>query len=410
MDEWEGRCRIAMFTNVYLPTTNGVVVSVETFRKALTKLGHDVFIFGPSSGNIPDRAPFIFRYPAFELPMQKYPLAVPVSPYIDHLLENLKPQVLHANHPALLGRVALRKSEELDLPLVYTYHTRYDDYAHYAEPLPQESVKEFIHHWLASFMSHCHHVVVPSESIRDILVETYGLLNHVSVVPTGIDTVKFSSVSREDARGQLGWSDDYRYLISMGRLAKEKNFHVLLEAFRLLEREDTRLVIIGSGDEEEELKTLARRLGVGDKVVFTGLVSFDRVPVYLAAGDYFTFASVTETQGLVTLEAMASGLPVAAVDASGTREAVAPECSVLTAEAPEALAKGMEELLSRENWSEMSRSARERAAKFGLIPQGKAMLEVYEKAIETHARGARALVPEERVSGRWAEFISLFGM
>lgn len=410
MDEWEGRRRIGMFTNVYLPTTNGVVVSVETFRKALTKLGHDVFIFGPSSGDIPDRAPFIFRYPAFELPMQKYPLAVPVSPYIDHLLENLKPQVLHANHPALLGRVALRKSEELALPLVYTYHTRYDDYAHYAEPLPKESVKEFIHHWLASFMSHCHHVVVPSESIRDMLGATYGLVDHVSVVPTGIDTVKFSKVSREEARGELQWSDDLRYFVSMGRLAKEKNFHVLLEAFRLLDREDTRLVIIGSGDEKEELEELAESLGVSERVEFTGLVAFDRVPVYLAAGDYFAFASVTETQGLVTLEAMASGLPVAAVDASGTREAVVPECSVLTEEAPEALAKGMGELLSRENWSEMSRAARQRASEFGLIPQGKAMLEVYEKAIETHARGARALVNEERVNGRWAEFLSLFGM
>lgn len=410
MDEWEGRRRIGMFTNVYLPTTNGVVVSVETFRKALTKLGHDVFVFGPSSGDIPDRAPFIFRYPAFELPLQKYPLAVPVSPYIDHLLENLKPQVLHANHPALLGRVALRKSEELDLPLVYTYHTRYDDYAHYAEPLPKESVKEFIHYWLASFMSHCHHVVVPSESIKELLRSTYGLTDHVSVVPTGIDTVKFSRWEREEARQELQWSNDCRYFLSMGRLAKEKNFHVLLEAFHLLEDESARLVIIGSGDEEDELKDLAERLNVSERVEFTGLVAFDRVPLYLAAGDFFAFASVTETQGLVTLEAMASGLPVVAVEASGTREAVVSECSVLTEETPEALAQGMREILSREDWSQMSRTARRRASEFGLIPQGKAMLEVYERAIETHARGTKALVNEERVNGKWAEFLSLFGM
>ena len=143
MKEWEGRWRVGMFTNVYLPTTNGVVVSVETFRKALTKLGHDVFIFGPDSGDIEDRAPFIFRYPAVELPLQKYPLTLPVSSYIDHVLKNLKPQVLHANHPALLGRVAEKKAEELNLPLVYTYHTRYADYSHYADPLPQENVREF---------------------------------------------------------------------------------------------------------------------------------------------------------------------------------------------------------------------------------------------------------------------------
>lgn len=408
MREWDGRLRIGMFTNVYLPTTNGVVVSVETFRKALTKLGHDVFIFGPDSGDIEDRAPFVFRYPAVELPLQKYPLTVPVSPFVDHVIKNLKPQVLHANHPALLGRVAERKSEELNLPLVFTYHTRYADYSHYADPLPQENVKEFIDHWLASFMSSCHHVVVPSESIRDMLTRSYGIDKHVSVVPTGIDLVKFSPDSRDAFRAELGWSEDKKYLVSVGRLAKEKSFDLLIEAFAKLDHLEAELVIIGSGDEKKNLEKLAETLGLSERVTFTGLIEFDEVPKYLAAADLFVFASVTETQGLVTLEAMASGLPVVAVDASGTREAVGDDSSILTEHKAEALGEGIRRMLKREDLSELSRAARKRAESFGLIPQGKAMVEVYQKAMETHAAKERILVPSEESQSRWREFLQIF--
>lgn len=406
--EWEGRLRVGMFTNVYLPTTNGVVVSVETFRKALTKLGHDVFIFGPDSGDIEDRAPFIFRYPSIELPLQKYPLTLPLSPYVDHVIKNLKPQVLHANHPALLGRVAERKSQELKLPLVFTYHTRYADYSHYADPLPQENVKEFIDHWLGSFMTSCHHVVVPSESIKEMLIRKYDVSHDVSVVATGIDLRKFSADYREPSREKLNCEPGVKYLVSVGRLAKEKSFDVLLEAFAKLDRQDTRLVIIGSGDEMKNLQDLAEKLGVAKRVIFTGLIESDKVPKYLAAGDLFVFASVTETQGLVTLEAMASSLPVVAVDASGTREAVTPECSILTEHNADALAAGIEQMLGREDLSAMREAARKRAESFGLIPQGKAMVEVYYKAMEANAAGRRVLAPSADISTRWSEFLQNF--
>jgi 1,2-diacylglycerol 3-alpha-glucosyltransferase len=410
MREWEGRWRIGMFTNVYLPTTNGVVVSVETFRKALTKLGHDVFIFGPDSGDIEDRAPYIFRYPSVELPLQKYPLTLPVSPYVDHVLQNLKPQVLHANHPALLGRVAVNKSEELNLPLVFTYHTRYADYSHYADPLPQDNVKEFIDHWLGQFMTRCHHVVVPSESIRDMLLEKYGMVQDVSVVPTGIDLEKFSSQNKEQNRADLGWSDSKRYLVSVGRLAKEKSFDLLIKAFSKLDSDDLELVIIGSGDEKENLEKLARDLKVADSVTFTGLIPFERVPKYLSAADLFVFASVTETQGLVTLEAMACELPVVAVDASGTREAVSSETSILTEHNAESLAQGMKKILALDDLKPYQKAARQRAESFGLIHQGEAMIRVYEKAREAHAAKRSVLKPSKDHRDKWKEFLQFFGI
>lgn len=408
MNEWEGRLRVALFTNVYLPTTNGVVVSVESFRKALTKLGHHVYVFGPHSGDIEDRAPYIFRYPALELPLQKYPLALPLSPYVDHLFTNLKPQVLHANHPALLGRVAVKKSQEFQLPLVYTYHTRYADYAHYAEPLPQDRVREFIEHWLGVFMTECHQVIVPSQSIKSMISERYQIEKGVSVVPTGVETSRFAQWNKEQAREELGWSPQDRVLISIGRLAKEKSFDTLLESLSRLKDGSVRLVLLGSGDEKDALKELSRELGVEERVTFTGLVPFESVPLYLAAADLFVFASVTETQGLVTLEAMASGLPVVAVDASGTREAVTPECSVLTEASPSALAAGIESMLSAANYAEKSAAAAQRAKTFDILEQGKALAQVYEHAIEANQRQEKIQLGSSDFSTRLDEMLKFF--
>ena len=257
-------------------------------------------------------------------------------------------------------------------------------------------------------MSNCHHVVVPSVSIRDMLAEKYGASEHVSVVPTGIDLHKFCPTRHQETRSEFGWKDDTTYLVSVGRLAKEKSFDLLIKAYAQLRTEKVKLVIIGSGDEKENLEKLARELGVAEGVTFTGLVPFDAVPKYLAASDLFVFASVTETQGLVTLEAMASGLPVVAVEASGTREAVGADSSILTEHNAESLARGIDKMLAEGDLSQKREAARNRAESFGLIPQGKAMIEVYQKATEAHAAKRKVLIPTEDHRTRWREFLQIF--
>ncbi|HIB63797.1 MAG TPA: glycosyltransferase, partial [Phycisphaerales bacterium] len=308
--------------------------------------------------------------------------------------------------PALLGRVAIRKSREHNLPLVYTYHTRYADYAHYAEPLPQPKIKEFITLWLRDFMTECHHVVVPSQSIKDMLLEQYPTIRNVSIVPTGVDTRRFSGFEKSAVRKELGWTDE-KVVISVGRLAREKSFHVLIKAFARLDLADTRLVIIGEGDERENLEELIQESGCADRVTLTGLVPFHQVPKYLAAADLFSFASITETQGLVTMEAMAAGLPVVAVEASGTREAVDSSCAVLTQYEPEALARGLQEMLSRDNLAKASEASRQRALEFDIMKQGEAMVEVYEQARESHRAGQYVLSERKELRDRLEEIFEI---
>lgn len=379
---------IAFFTNYYHPVVNGVVRSVASFRETLMKQGHNVFIFAQSDSTYKDDEPFIFRYPSLPLPLGEISTALPVSPFVDQLLPMLKLDVIHTHHPILLGQTAARKAAELDLPLVFTFHTQYWEYTHYI-PFPQEAIQDFlknaVHRWLREFMQKCQHIIIPSESLKDILVRDYGLHERYSVIPTGTDLEPFLNADGKSLRAENGWQDE-TVLISVGRLAPEKNWDTLVRAFAKVHEEhpETRLVLIGDGAAKPTLEELAAELGVSERVTFTGALPFQEVPRYLKAADVFAFASVTETQGLVTIEAMAAGLPVVAVDGPGTRDIVEPgKQGFLVENDPDALAKGIHKLLSDpQRIKRSSNSALKKAKTFDVNQLGNQLLGVYEQAIQ----------------------------
>lgn len=380
---------IAHFTNYYLPTVNGVVRSVEAFRKALTQQGHNVFVFAQTDGDYEDDAPFIFRYPSLTLPGEiDIPAVIPISPFVDRLLPALKPNVIHTHHPVLLGQAAAKKAEELDLPLVFTFHTQYREYTHYF-PLPQDAIQEFlkdaVETWLKDFMRKCQHIIVPSESMKEILISDYGLQDRYTVIPTGIDLEPYQAVDGNELRARKNWQND-KVLISIGRLAPEKNWDTLLRAASIVYQEhpDLRLVLIGDGSDKEVLQNLAAELGIAERVTFTGELPFTEVTLYLKAADIFGFASVTETQGLVTMEAMAAGLPVVAVDASGTRDIVDNgEQGFLVRNDADDLAASIKRLLnSPEKMRRFSINALKKAKTFDVKYLAKKLTGVYEQAIQ----------------------------
>ena len=379
---------IAFFTNYYHPVVNGVVRSVASFRETLMKQGHNVFIFAQSDSTYKDDEPFIFRYPSLPLPLGDISTAIPVSPFVDQLLPMLKLDVIHTHHPILLGQTAARKAAELDLPLVFTFHTQYWEYTHYI-PFPQEAIQDFlknaVHRWLREFMQKCQHIVIPSESLKDILVRDYGLHERYSVIPTGTDLEPFLNADGKSLRAENGWQDE-TVLISVGRLAPEKNWDTLVRAFAKVHQEhpETRLVLIGDGAARPTLEELAAELGVSERVTFTGALPFQEIPRYLKAADVFAFASITETQGLVTIEAMAAGLPVVAVDGPGTRDIVEPgKQGFLVENDPDALAKGVHKLISDpQRIKRSSNSALKKAKTFDVKQLGNQLLGVYEQAIQ----------------------------
>ena len=379
---------IAFFTNFYHPIVNGVVRSVASFRETLMKQGHNVFVFAQSDGSYKDNEPFIFRYPSLPLPSGEISAAIPVSPFVDQLLPALKLDVIHTHHPILLGQTAARKAAELGLPLVFTFHTQYWEYTHYI-PFPQEVIQEFlknaVHKWLKEFMQKCQHIIIPSESMKEILVRDYGLEERYTVIPTGTNLEPYQRADGKTLRKEKGWQDE-TILISVGRLAPEKNWEALLHAFAkvYLEHPNLRLVLIGDGPAKESLQTLASELGIAEQVTFTGTIPFEEIPAYLKAADAFSFASVTETQGLVTIEAMAAGLPVVAVDGSGTRDIVEHgKQGYLVENDASALAKGLNQLLSDPGqMKRFSHNALKKAKTFDVNQLSKQIISVYEQAIQ----------------------------
>lgn len=383
---------IAFFTNFYLPVISGVVRSVETFRKVLTRQGHNVFVFAQSEGEYEDQAPFIFRYPSMQLLVPvEVPAVIPVSPFIDQVLPYLKLDVVHTHHPILLGQTAARKAAELNLPLVFTFHTQYREYTHYF-PIPQDAIQGFlksaVQNWLRDYMRKCQHIVIPTESMKEILIREYGLRERYTVIPTGIDLEPFRSSNGKDVRRQRNWGEDL-VMVSVGRLAPEKNWETLLKAAARVYQShpELRLVMVGDGPEKAALQALAVKLGIRERVTFTGELPFSEVAGYLKAADLFGFASVTETQGVVTMEAMAAGLPVVAVNASGTRDIVEDgKQGLLVANDPEALAEAVIRVIeSPELMRRFSQQAIEKAETFEAGHQAKKLIRVYEQAIQDKA-------------------------
>lgn len=381
--------RIAFFTNYYHPVVNGVVRSVASFREILTKQGHNVFVFAQADNEYKDEEPFIFRYPSLSLPLQMDIAAViPVSSFVDQLLPALKLDIIHTHHPILLGQAAAHKAADLNVPLVFTFHTQYWEYTHYI-PFPQEVIQEFlrnaIHNWLKVFMRKCQHIVIPSESIKEILIRDYGLEDRYTVIPTGTDLRPFLQADGKTLRQSQGWQDD-KVIISIGRLAPEKNWETMLRAAAQVyaQHPDMRLVLIGDGPQKQTLEALAAELGIGERVTFTGQLPFEEIPTYLKAADMFSFASVTETQGLVTIEAMAAGLPIVAVDGSGTHDIVEHgKHGFLVENDPNALASAVSEMLcSPQQMKQFSADALKKAKTFDLNRLGKQMIKVYEQAIQ----------------------------
>ncbi len=376
------RMHIGFFSNTYRPTMSGVVRSIDTFRVAFTQMGHSVFIFAQKAHDYEDTEPFIFRYPAIEVPWANdYAFPVPFSRTIDNVLPSLKLDVIHSHHPFLLGETATSKAKALKLPMVFTFHTRYDEYTHYV-PISPEISKFVIDHWMARYLEKCQHIITPSESIKQILIEN-GVEGDITAIPTGIDLAPFRDADGQLIRQKLGWGDDI-VLISVGRLAKEKNFETLLRAAAqvMRDRPQVRLVIVGGGMEEKALLKLAKELNIAARVTITGTIPFEEVPSYLKAADIFCFASVTETQGLVTMEAMAADLPIVAVDATGTSDAVENgKDGLLTENDAAALAAALEQVIDDpELRQHLMEGAQEKVKWFDIHRQAERMLDVYEQA------------------------------
>lgn len=327
--------RIGVFSDSYRPYTSGVVTSICTFKEELNNLGHETFIFAPSYRNYRDEEENVFRFFSVPAPSNpNYTLAVPLSPRASMVAKKLNLDIIHVHSPFILGQMGARCSRNLGIPLVFTYHTLYDQYIHYV-PLAQEIAREWANKYISHFSNRCNLVITPSMDIKN-LIQNKGIKTPIEVIPTGVETGKFETGDPLWLRRRYDIPADRKICLFVGRLTREKNIDFLLQAFQRVKQEysNTCLVIIATGPLEKELKKMVINLGLtlNEDVIFAGFLSSDNLVDAYCGADIFTFASVTETQGIVLVEAMAAGLPPVVVRATGSQEMVEHEKQGLVVE------------------------------------------------------------------------------
>lgn len=376
--------RIALYTNNYLPFCGGVTTSVETLRRGLDARGHEAWVFAPRFPGVPADAPRVVRYPS--VPAATYPdfaLAIPFAPAIARQVRALGVDVFHAHHPFLLGPAALRLARRAGRPLVFTYHTRYEKYAHYV-PLSRGLVEAAAIRLSTRFADRADAVIAPSAVIRDEL-QRRGVRSPIAIVPTGIDVDRFRPGDRAAARRALGLPPDDPLVLYVGRLDREKTVGRVLTAFERIAGTvpHARLVLVGHGTEADRLRRTAAALAVAPRIHFLGARPHDATVVCYQAADIFVFASETETQGLVLAEAAACGVPAVSVSAPGCDEVVRDgESGILTKSDPAMLAEAAIGLLldgaRREAMAARAREIAER--EFDVDRQIDRTLAVYDTA------------------------------
>ena len=320
--------RIAMFTNNYLPFIGGVPISIERLRRGLQAVQDAVLVVAPRYRKQPENEDNVLRVPSLLAMGEEHEFRL-ANIFLSRIRTRLKifqPDIIHLHHPFWLGSLGLFIGRRLRVPVIYTYHTRLEHYAHFV-PLPGNLFRNLISHALIKrFANKCDAVIVPTDSTEEYL-RMIGVKSTIFVQPTGIEYQRFQEVSDEDVsrlRKSLNIQDETVF-VSVSRLSNEKNIDFMIDAIHTLrQRSDKpfRFLMIGEGHQHERLQARLDELDLNQHFTLVGSVPPEEMATWYHLGDAFLFASKSETQGMVILEAMAAGLPVVAVRSSGIDDVV----------------------------------------------------------------------------------------
>jgi 1,2-diacylglycerol 3-alpha-glucosyltransferase len=324
------RLRIGLFTEIYRPVVNGVVASIEALAQGLESRGHETFCFAPHMpGQVEADGP-VFRMPSLPLPTKTpYRLTLPLVARrnVNAVIKTLS--IVHAHSPFVTGWTALRYARRYRIPMVYTYHTQLEEYAHYV-PFEQNATRYAASQLTRTFANLADAVVVPTESMARRLRDL-GVRTRVDVVPSAIDVDRFAAGRRNEAvRAAAGAGPNDRLLLCVSRLGREKNVEVLLEAMAAAGDPGLRLAVAGDGPDRERLELRAAELGVTERTRFMGVQPRERLPDLYAGCDAFCMPSTTETQGLVLVEALAAGAALIVSDVPQSRDVLLDSATFVT--------------------------------------------------------------------------------
>ncbi len=318
--------RIGIFTDSYPPYINGVSTSIVMLKNALEKKGHEVFVVTVNAEKMSykyEDENKIIRIPGIPIGIYDYRLTGIYPLRAINKIKKWNLDIIHSHTEFGVGTFARIIAKQFNIPLVHTYHTMYEDYVHYITHGYFDGTSKKIVEYLTKF--YCDktatELIVPTEKTYKLFKEKYKYDRNIHIIPTGIELEKFD-ISKyqqnqiESVRKKLKLKKEDFIILFVGRLGTEKSVDVLIEsqAEFVKQNKNCKLLIVGSGPDEELYQKQAKKLKIEDNVIFTGRVPWEEVGIYYAIATVFATASRTETQGLTVIEAFAAGLPVVAAD------------------------------------------------------------------------------------------------
>ena len=383
--------KIGIFTECFEPVITGVVHSIDSTKKGVEELGHEVYLFAPNYGKKNLKIDRLYPCPNIPLGSTGYTWVYDFPNKYKDIAKDM--DVIHTHHPFTMASYAHKIARTNNRPLLFTNHTQYDQYIKYV-PIFKGLARKSLNWYLRKFCNKCDLIIAPSHGIKKIIVDVYKTKTPVEVVPNGIEIEKFQRKDLPRPKEISAFDEKTTIALFVGRVCYEKNIDYVIKAFpRVVEKfPDVRLVIVGGGPAFDEFGKLAKNLGIEKNVIMTGPIPYEDIMKYYSHADFFVSASKTEVHPLVGIEAIASGLPIVALSAVGYDDIVRNGYNgYLSRENQEEYVSKIVHLLNNPALvKEMSENALKEADKYSIQTAAKNMLAAYERAISLIKRPAES--------------------
>lgn len=317
--------KIGIFTDAYNPVTSGVVTSINMVEQEMKKRGHEVYIFTTSKSIQPNEHQTLYMLNSIPLLIAKQyknRIATFYSREVAKQIKEIGLDIVHTQSEFSVGAFGKIISRKYNIPFIHTYHTMWEDYVHYLFPIKGRNIrlKRLARKFSRGFVRKAECVITPSNKTAKYLKYKCNVKNKpIYVIPTGIDIKpfkreNFTDEDRNNLKASLGINKNDKVILFLGRIAEEKSIDVVMDQMPNIfnEHPNYKFLIVGDGPSKKTLEEQAKKLNIQDKVIFTGKIPWVDVPKYYNIGDVFVNASVTETQGLTFIEAMAAEVPIVA--------------------------------------------------------------------------------------------------
>jgi len=385
--------RIGIFTDTYPPYINGVSTSISMLERALKKKGHQVYIVTVNPENMKYiKEKNIIRIPGIPTGIYDYRLTGIYPIRAINTIKKWNLDVIHTHTEFGIGTFARIIAKQLNIPLVHTYHTMYEDYVHYiTKGYFNDTSKKIVEHLTKFYCDKtAKELIVPTKKAYDLFKEKYKVDKNIHIIPTGIEIEKFykeniNQNKLNKIKEKLNIKNEDFIILYVGRLGKEKNVDFLIdnqEYFTKINK-NIKLLIVGDGPDLETYKTKTKKLKQEKNIIFTGKVPYNDIQYYYNLGNIFVSASTTETQGLTIIEAMSARLPVVCIDDESFRKTVVNDLNGYLFKNKKEYRNYIEELIkNKTKLKKLGEQAKISTIEYSSKYYAERVLDVYKKTIE----------------------------